>query len=272
MKNSKLKICSVQTVPELFDKDKNLEKADTFMKKAASSGAKAIVFPEMYLTGYVIDNLSELAETLEGPSIKRLADLAAQYKLLIVCGFPEKNRDGLPYNSACVIDADGSILGSYHKTHLFCEEAITFSPGESAKTFLTSIGNVGVMICYDTEFPEVARLLALDGAALILMLGANMFPYEEYHASFLRVRAMENSVFAASANFVGSDNVYEFCGRSAIVSPSGEYLSLGSLDKEELLCAEINLADACPADENINYLLHRRMDLYEPLLKDPRKR
>lgn len=272
MKNSKLKICSVQTVPELYDKEKNLVRAEIFMKKAASSGANIIVFPEMFLTGYVIDRLSELAETLEGTSIKRLASLAARYQLLTVCGFPEKNKDRLPYNSACVIDVDGSVLGSYHKTHLFCEEANTFSLGGSVKPFHTSVGEVGVMICYDTEFPEVARLLALDGAELILMLGANMFPYEEYHSSFLRARAMENSVFAASANFVGSDNVYEFCGRSAIVSPGGEFLSLGSLDKEELLCAEINLSDSCPEDDNVNYLLHRRTDLYEPLLKGPKNR
>ncbi len=265
MKNKEIVVCSVQTVPQ-YGNAKNLERIDTIMEKASNQNADIIVFPEMFLSGYVTEDFEKFSETLQGVNICNLAKLARKYNMLTVCGFLEKEGTTLPFNSACIIDSDGTILGSYRKTHLFADEEGTFSRGETIKAFDTSFGRIGIMICYDTEFPEVARLLAIDGAELILMPGANMFPYEEYHATLLRARAMENSVFVASANFIGRDEKYEFCGRSVIVDPNGQYLSYGSTDKEELLIAKIKLSEAHSEDDNVNYLLHRRKDLYQPLL------
>lgn len=265
MDSKKIKVCSVQVKPVLSDKAENLLRAEKFISEAHEQGCNIIVFPETYLTGYADDQFQELAEHIDGESMKHLSGIAKENNIMIIMGFPERIGGNI-YNSACVIDTTGEILGAYQKTHLFCEEKSFFKDGDSMKTFDTTLGKIGVIICYDIEFPETARLVALQGANIMFMLGANMFPYEEYHYSFLRTRAMENSVFAISSNFVGNDHNYHFCGRSAIVNPAGEYLSLGSLDKEELLFAELEMKEVYPADDNINYLFHRRPDLYEPLL------
>lgn len=249
----------------LYDKEKNLLKAEKFMVDASARGAKAILFPEMFSTGYMTwDRVSDLAEPLNGPLVKRLALLARQYGLLTVCGFPEKNSKTKPYNSACVIDSDGSVLGSYHKTHLFSNEPDVFTPGEDIKAFNTSLGRIGVMICYDTEFPETARLLALDGVQLILAPTANMEPYSQFQSVFLRARAMENGICAATTNTIGYDGTYHYFGQSAAADPEGRLLCLGGSD-EELLFAEINLTAIPPKDASLQYLNHRRPELYNKL-------
>lgn len=252
-----------------YDKDANLAKAERLMGRAAERGAKAILFPEMFLTGYTVwERVAELAEPLDGPSIRRLAGLAGRFGMHVVCGFPEERPEpgAGPYNSACVIGADGSILGAYRKTHLFDREPRYFSPGEELLVFDTSVGPVGVAICYDLEFPEVARLLALRGARLILNPTANMDPYAEYQEVYLRARAMENGVYVATANTVGEDGTYRYFGESAAVDPRGRVLCRGG-SGEELLLAEIDLG-ARPADENLEYLGRRRPDLYGMLVEE----
>lgn len=190
------------------------------MSEASVRGAKAILFPEMFSTGYMVwDSVSDLSEPLDGPLVKSLAMLARKYRLVTICGFPERSTGTKPYNSACVIDFDGSVLGSYHKTNLFGNEPSVFTPGESTKVFETSLCRIGVMICYDSEFPEVARLLALDGAQSILAPTANMEPYSQYQSVFLRARAMENGVYVATTNTVGHDGTYYYVGQSAAVDP-----------------------------------------------------
>lgn len=262
------KVCAAQVASTKYDKAENLKKAESVMKKAADSEADVIIFPEMYLTGYTVgDRLEELSEDLGGESIKKMASYAKDNHLLTVFGFPECSSSRKPYNSACIIEPDGTVLGSYRKTHLVGDEDQIFRPGESINTFETSIGTVGIMICYDIEFPEVARILAINGAQAIFMIAANMVPYEDYHIKYVPVRAMENSVFIASSNQVFEDDVFKYCGLSAIVNPKGDFLAKGGLDKEELLVAEINFEETYSNDKILNYLSHRRPDLYRAIIK-----
>ncbi len=260
-----MKIALVQAAPVRFDKAANLERARRAAAEAAARGARLVLFPEMFLTGYMVwDRVGELAEPLDGPSIRALADLARAHGTVIVCGFPEDAGRARPFNSACVIDADGTVVGAHRKAHLFAAEPEAFLAGEEVRAFDTAVGRLGVMICYDLEFPETARLLALDGAQIILVPTANMEPYARHQAVYLAARAMENGVYLACANQVGRDEVYRYFGESAVVDPDGNVLARAGAE-EELVLAEIDLSAVPPADPNLRYLAHRRPELYAPL-------
>lgn len=258
------KLAMAQAEAVRYDKDANLARAEELMARALSHGAQAILFPEMFLTGYTVwDRVAELAESLDGPSVRRLAELARRFRLAVVCGFPER-RPGLhPYNSACIIEPDGALVGSYRKTHLFDREPEFFSPGETLPVFNTAFGPAGVAICYDLEFPEVSRALALQGARILLNPTANMQPYAEYQAVYLRARAMENGIHVAAANTVGDDGTYRYFGESAAVDPHGRVLCRAG-SGEELLVAEIDL-ESGPTNQSLEYLRRRRPDLYRML-------
>lgn len=237
------------------------------MGRAAERGARAILFPEMFLTGYTVwDRVADLAEPIDGPSVGRLAELSRKFGVQVVCGFPERGTDGLVYNSACVIGLDGAVVGAYRKTHLFDGEIRHVTPGGSIPVFDTPLGPVGVAICYDLEFPEVPRTLALRGARLILTPTANMEPYAEHQAVYLRARAMENGVYVAAANAVGDDGTFRYFGESAVVDPRGRVLCRAG-SGEELLFAEVDM-EARPGDDNLEYLRQRRPDLYGALGDD----
>ncbi len=263
-----IKVCMVQQGSVKYDKVKNLDKAEQIIKEASEKKTDVILFPEMYTTGYtVFDKLDELEEDMNGYSVKRFQELAKQYNIMIIFGFVEKNPKGKPFNSSCIIDKDGTIVGTYAKTHGWAQEEETFTLGNELKTFETSIGKIGLLICYDIEFPEPARLLALQGTKMIFMLAQNMKPDEDLHIEYMKARALENCVFTFSANGVGDDGTYEYCGRSVAVSPYGEYLAQGSMEKEEILYAEFDPKDAYKEDESLNYIARRRTDLYENLTK-----
>lgn len=258
-------ISIAQVKPVLYGPEKNLEKAEELISEASKNGAKAIFFPEMYLTGYTTERVSEFAISLNHKLLVRLGDFAKKYEILIVCGFIERSSDGLCYNSACVIDSNGEQLGVYRKTHLFNNEAQQFVPGYKSGLFDTSIGKIGLMICYELEFPEIARMLAINGAKLIVVPTANMFPYDKHQEVFLKARAMENGVYIALANNIGSDSNYEYCGGSSIVDPSGKVLASVMLE-EGLIFAKIDFDLVPPSDNNLNYLRHRRPKLYSDLV------
>jgi predicted amidohydrolase len=249
-----------------YDKQANLAKAAQMVAEAADRGARAIVFPEMFLTGYTVwDRVAELAEPLDGSSVRALAEVARRHGIVLACGFPEASPDGgPPLNSVCLIESDGTILGSYHKIHLFSEEPRAFNPGGDFPVFDTSLGRVGLLICYDVEFPEAPRLLTLRGAKLLLASSANMEPYAPYQSVFVRARAMENGVYVALANTVGDDGSYIYVGESIVADPEGQVLCHGG-SKEEMLFAEINLDRVPPEDVNVHYLGRRRPEMYGEL-------
>jgi 5-aminopentanamidase len=254
-----------------YDKTANLAKAEQMMAEAASAGAQAIVFPEMFLTGYTVwDRVAELAEAAEGPSVRAMADLARRHELLTAFGFPETAVDGPPYNAVCLIDADGTVLGTYRKTHLFAEEPMAFAAGDKLRVFDTSLGRIGLQICYDFEFPEAARLLTLRGAQVLLVASANMEPYATYQGVYARARAMENGVYVAIANHVGDDGTFRYFGETTVVDPGGRVLCLGG-PKEELLFAEVDLSRVPPKDVNLHYVGRRRPDLYGEIAALPER-
>jgi predicted amidohydrolase len=260
-----LRLALAQVPSSYREKDANLERAEEVMRTAADRGSEAILFPEMFLTGYFVwDRVRELAEPLDGDSIRRLRGLAAEFRLLTVCGFPELGEDGAVYNTACVVDRDGRLLGGYRKTHLFADEPEAFSAGERFEVFETASGPIGPLICYDLEFPEPARALALGGALVILVSTANMEPYQDSQEVYVRSRALENGIFVALANTIGRDDRYRYFGQSAVADPQGRLLATAGAD-EEIVVADLDLAAAVEAQRSSPYLDRRRPSLYATL-------
>ena len=177
--------CIVQTHSGPYDKEGNLTRAIRAMEEAHAKGASLILFPEMFLTGYMIrDKLAELAEALEdGPAVSALRAKARELTMGVVVGLPVLDQEGgKPHNSVIFIDRDGTIAGAAHKTHMFGGEEKMFDPGNQIRAFDTSFGRVGILVCYDGEFPETARSLALDGAEILCMCAHKRFPGPEYPA------------------------------------------------------------------------------------------
>lgn len=181
-------------------------------------------------------------------------------------GMPLANPGGKPYNAVVMIDRDGTPAGFQAKTHFFGGEEKMFAPGTSLRAFDTSFGRMGILVCYDGEFPETARSLALDGAKLICMCAANMSPYEDYHFLYMRTRAMENRAYTLYCNYVGDEKRFHYCGQSGAFHPTGRILAEAGTQEETTLYALIDMEDTTAPDDFLNYLHHRQPQLYHPAL------
>jgi len=277
-KNGRILVAVAQTDPKMRDRAANLATIERMTREAASRGARLILFPECALTGYGYasrDEALEDAEPIPGPTTDRLVRLAVELGIHIVFGMVERDR-GEVYNAAPFIGPDG-LIGVYRKTHLPFEVLDRFAkPGDvGLPVFESSIGRVGILICYDMRFPEPARVLALKGADIIVH-PTNLPPGGAPQPEFMyQSRAAENRVWVLSADRVGVERGVRFIGRSMIVDPTGARLAEGSADNEELLFAEIEPALARQKDlifEPGVYELHpfrdRRPDLYGEVTKD----
>ena len=248
------RICLAQTVSNNDGKEFNLARAGAIVEQAAAGGASLVVFPELYITGYDSgERVRTLCEDADGPSEKRMAELASRYGVHIIYGYPEKADEAAGdhacvYNSANLIDDNGALKGTYRKSHLFLDEAAVFTPGGELPVFETELGRMGLLICYDIEFPEPARRLALKGADIIVCISANMAPYYELHSRFSFVRAVENSLPVAYCNYTGADSRFEYVGRTGLYMPDADLfcaasaIEFGSVENAEgLIFADVDL-------------------------------
>ena len=255
------RILLAQAKPRLLDKQSNLETMERFMKSASEQEADLVLFPELFLTGYFTREYTrEMAEDLNGPSIQQLRNMAKLYRIKVVFGFPEKKEDRL-YNSACFIGEKGEILGTYQKVHLWDEEPQYFEAGSSFPVWDTNIGKIGIMICYDTEFPESARTLALKGAEIILAPTANMAPFQHVQQLYIQTRAAENQIFVATTNQIGMEESTLFFGESAAAGPYGQLLVKAG-DREQELLVEMDLNLVKESRKFPFYLKDRRPQHY----------
>ena len=258
----KIKIALAQLASTPLETEKNLQRALQWAEQAAEQKADLILFPEMFLTGYLLGKeIGRLAMKADEAPLQTLCRSARKHHMAIVMGFPLRSSEGGIYNALAFIDRDGTIAHIQEKIHLFGEaDAAQFSPGRSLCAFDTSLGRMGMQICYDLEFPETSRLLALDGAQLLCAGSANMYPYEQLHTLFVRARATENHLPFIYANAVGREAGFHYCGRSMAADAEGNCLCAGE-EQEQLLLAEVTLQEGI-RDANLDYLQHRRRDLY----------
>lgn len=225
-----------QSNPVFGKKQDNIEKAVSMIKGA---DADLIVLPEFFSSGYQFvskDEVAELSEPVpQGDTTGMLSELSAEKGIYIIAGLAERRGDNF-YNSAIFTGPDG-FIGLYRKTHLFFEEKLFFSPGDTGfKVWGTKIGKIGIMICFDWFFPESMRTLALMGAEIVAHPSNLVLPYCPHAMPF---RCLENRIYAITANRVGSESRKEgqtlrFIGMSQAASPQGNVMIRASEDKEEL--------------------------------------
>ncbi|MER6737102.1 carbon-nitrogen hydrolase family protein [Streptomyces puniciscabiei] len=244
----------------------NLKVLDEAAGRAAAAGAALLAAPEMFLTGYAIgDDIARLAEPADGACADAIAETAGRHGIAIAYGYPE--RDGATvYNSAQLISADGTRLANYRKTHLFgCFERDHFTPGEQPVVQAELNGlTVGLMICYDVEFPENVRAHALAGTDLLVVPTAQMHPFQFVAESMIPVRAWENQMYVAYVNRVGQEGEFEFVGLSVLAGPDGVARARAGR-AEQLVCADADPAFLAASREANPYLQDRRPGLYGSL-------
>ncbi|MDQ0126834.1 putative amidohydrolase [Pseudomonas lini] len=235
-----------------------------------AKGADLLVLPEMFLTGYNIglDAVNVLAEVYNGESAQQIARIAKTAGIAILYGYPERTEDGQIYNAVQLIDAHGERLCNYRKTHLFGDlDRSMFSAGKDECPLVELNGwKLGFLICYDLEFPENARRLALAGAELILVPTANMTPYDFIADVTVRARAFENQCYVAYANYCGQEGDIHYCGQSSIAAPDGSRIAQAGLD-EALIVGELDRQLMVDSRAANRYLIDRRPELYGDLHK-----
>lgn len=259
-----LTIALAQLKGTLFDKSSNLNRILSTIKTSRDKGVDYILFPELFLTGYFIqDQLKDLAEPIDGESMRIIQEQALETGVGVIIGFPEIWRNRY-YNSAAMIGKDGQMKGVYRKVHLFDHEQDCFTPGQEFPIFETEAGQLAIMMTFDQEFPEMARIYAMKGAKVILVLNAHNVPFEPHQEIFLKARALENQMYIAAANKVGLEKNALFFGKSAVISPEGHILVEGG-NNEELIVITLDLADVnrIREEQPMKYLEARRGKLYK---------
>ncbi|MFD8308961.1 carbon-nitrogen hydrolase family protein [Streptomyces sp. NPDC059690] len=245
----------------------NLKVLDAAASRAAAAGAVLLAAPEMFLTGYAIgDDIARLAEPADGDSADAIADIAGRHGLAIAYGYPERDGETV-LNSAQLISAEGVRLANYRKTHLFGRfERDHFTPGEQPVVQAELGGlTVGLMICYDVEFPENVRAHALAGTDLLVVPTAQMHPFQFVAESMIPVRAFENQMYVAYVNRVGREGEFDFVGLSTLAGPDGIARTRAGR-AEDLLLAEADPAFLAASREANPYLQDRRPGLYRSLV------
>ncbi|RJS59352.1 nitrilase-related carbon-nitrogen hydrolase [Bacillus sp. PK3_68] len=265
-----LTIALAQLKGVLFETTFNLNRVLSMIEQSKEKNIDYILFPELFLSGFLIqDKVKELAEPVNGTSIRAIQHKVKETGVGVIIGFPEYENNCY-YNSAAFIEKDGSLKGVYRKTHLFDKEKQFFTPGEEFPIFHTSFGNIALMMTFDVEFPEVSRIYAVEGADLLLVLNAHSVPYEPHQELFLRARALENQLFLAAANKVGLEKTTLFFGESAVISPEGHFIAKAG-NNEEMIVASIDLSDIHKTREEqpMKYLTNRRGQLYTSYFNSP---
>ncbi len=241
--------------PVVKIRDAMIAKHLPFIEQAAAAGVQILCFQELFNGPYFCPSQDErwyqLAEPVpEGPTISFMRELAARHSLVLVVPLYEKATTGVYYNTAAVIDADGSYLGRYRKKHIpqvagFWEKFF-FKPGnEGYPVFDTAFGKVGVYICYDRHFPEGARLLGLNGAEIVFNPSATVAGLSMHLWKLEQpAHAVANGFFMGNINRVGTEapwDIGRFYGTSYFCDPRGKIIAEGGEDEDELVIADLDL-------------------------------
>lgn len=261
------KVCTaaIQFNIALGDVDANLDHVLSALRRVHAKGARLAVLPEMWSTGYAYKQLADLAE--QTPRVvESLCRESADLGMVLVGSLPEKD-DGALYNTAYVIDR-GQVVGTYRKVHLFSMmgEDRFLAAGETSLVISTSVGRLGVAICYDLRFPELFRKMGLEGAEIICLPAEWPKPRQEHWRTLLRARAIENQLFVAATNCCGPQGKLDFFGMSLLIAPRGEILAEGGYGNEELI-ATLDPREISDYRQQIDCYGDRRPEIYGPLKK-----
>ncbi|WP_406150732.1 carbon-nitrogen hydrolase family protein [Streptomyces sp. NBC_01012] len=234
-----LRTALLQSSGRVGSVDDNLATLDAAAARASAAGARLLVSPELFLTGYAIgDDVPALAQPADGPAAREIAAICVRHGLAVHYGYPERAGDAV-FNAAQLIGPDGTPLANYRKTHLFGGfEEKWFTPGELPVVQAELDGvRIGMLICYDVEFPENVRAHALAGTELLLVPTALMHPFRFVAEAVVPVRAFESQLYIAYANRVGREGEFDFTGLSCLAGTAGTALARAG-DGDELLVAD----------------------------------
>lgn len=261
-------------------RDAMFEKHLPFIEEAGKKGVQILCLQEVFNGPYFCPSQDakwcDIAEEVPGPTVHRLAEYAKKYKMAMIIPVYEREMAGVYYNTAAVVDADGTYLGKYRKNHIpqtngFWEKFF-FKPGNLGyPTFQTRYAKIGVYICYDRHFPEGARLLGLHGAEIVFNPSATVAGLSQYLWKLEQpAHAVANGYYIAASNRVGTEapwNIGKFYGTSYFCDPRGNMLAVGSEDKDELVVAEMNLDVIEEVRRTWQFYRDRRPDTYEDMVK-----
>ena len=238
---------------------------DAAAKTASTAQAQLLITPEMYAAGYNIGavRIAESAERLQGSILTQAADIAKHYGIALLLGFPELAEDGRIYNSVAFVDEQGVLLNIYRKTHLYGDvDRTQFSAGQALGVPFKFQGWVlASAICYDIEFPEVARHYAQAGVDLLLVPTANMRPFDSVATRLVPARAEENGLYVAYANYCGAEAEFDYCGLSCLCGPDGEAIARAGRD-DALIYGDVSQASLQSTRQLSPYLQGIRPELY----------
>ncbi len=241
-----------------------LDTLETAAEEAAARGARLLVTPELSLTGYALgDRVAERAEPADGPGAAEVSRIAKKNGLALAYGYPECGERGAVHNAVQLIGPEGEALANYRKTHLYgAYEAEHYTPGHQLPVQAELDGlRVGLLICYDVEFPEAVRAHALAGTDLLLVPTALMRPYDAVAHTLVPARALESQLYVAYANRTGREGEFDFAGLSGLAAPDGT-VPVRAGREETLLVTDADLALLRASRERNPYLADRRPELY----------
>ncbi|AFV01728.1 Omega amidase (Nit2) [Dehalobacter sp. UNSWDHB] len=256
------------------DKSENLDRLQQHLDSLAKENVDLVILPEMFNCPYQTSLFPDYAEEEGGAFWQKLSSLAVQYKIYLVAGsMPEKDQENKIYNTSYVFDRQGRQIGKHRKVHLFdidieggqqFRESDTLSPGNKATVFDTEFGTMGICICYDLRFPELARLMVDQGAKMIIVPGAfNMTTGPAHWEILFRTRAVDNQVFTVGAAPARDQEAgYTSWGHTMMVGPWGNVLQQMD-EREGCIIQDIDLAEVAKVRRELPLLTQRRSDLYQ---------
>lgn len=256
-----------------MSKDDNLEKACEMVRTATKEGADIAVLPEMFNCPYSNKYFRDYSEDAQGKTVTALSDLAAELGIYLIGGSIPEIKDGNVYNSSFIFDRKGKVIGTHRKVHLFdidveggisFKESDTLTAGNEITVVDTEFCKVGVAICYDVRFPELTRLMALEGAELVVLPAAfNMTTGPAHWDLTMRMRALDNQVYFAAASPARDMNgVYQAYGNSCVATPWGDFAAHTD-ENEGILYCDIDLERIKKVRRELPLLKHRREDVYK---------
>lgn len=235
----------------------NLRRLEDASRGAAAAGADVLVAPEMFTTGYDIapEDTRRLAEPADGPTARRVGEISAATGIAIAYGYPELGSGGEIYNAVQLLDGE-RVVAHHRKLQLFGDlDRVRYTPGEGLAPVAELRGHpVGLLICYDVEFPETVRGLALAGARTVLVPTANMAEFDLVPTVLVRARAYENGVGVAYANFCGTEGTLEYGGLSTVCAGDGTVVALAGREEDLLVARLVPVVDSA-------FLADRRDDI-----------
>ena len=275
MTKIKIALCQMNVID---GKEKNLKKAELMINKAVDKNSDFIVLPEMFNCPYSNDKFIEYCENEKtSKTLFKISELSSKNNVYILAGsIPEKEKGKL-YNTSYLFDRNGKIIAKHRKMHLFdidvkgkisFRESDVLTAGNNITVVDTEFGKIGIGICYDIRFPELARLMTLKGASILFYPGAfNMTTGPAHWELLFRSRALDNQVYCiGAAPALNMNASYHSFGHSIITNPWGEIIAEAS-EKEELIISEINLNEIKKIREELPLLKNKREDLYEIIEK-----